>query len=138
MWDDEHSVYAIGEASDRAKINFMYAEIGRNKILELLDVETDSPEHEIIIYCFGLGKNKRQGVLEQIGRISESQLLSDSELKAVIIETIKLIEQGQPIKEIERQLRQAREEYKNKNKLQEHRRNKNRSCRHNKTLPPCK
>lgn len=89
---------------DRGLINRKYSEIGLDTVYDVINPDTD-PDNYTIWDCFHWSGHKKQGVLEQIGRIKTSGLFSDEEIDAIVRQAVDDIQHGYKSKEIEKELR---------------------------------
>lgn len=90
----------------RGRINRAYSEIGLNAVYGVFD--PDGNAGNVVFALFGIGRTKRRGILEQIGRMIKSGLFTENEIVFYIKEAKNRLEKGQKCKEIEQYLRDAR------------------------------
>lgn len=104
LYDNERTIDIL---TDRSLINMKYREIGMDAFWNVLNPEVDN-ENEIMTDLFGIFWNKRQGILEQIGRIIKSELFTEIEIEDLIKRSAKLAKDGYKSREIEKYLRDER------------------------------
>ena len=112
-WEEDHNWYSGGDAEIRSKVNYHYASTGLSAIYEIYG--TTEERKDSIKACFGLGKIKKVGVLEQVGRITESGDFTEDEIENTVYNVIFAVIKGYKCKDLEKQLRQYRTDRKRGN-----------------------
>lgn len=93
----------------RGQVNRAYADIGINTVHEVLEQEDNEEDVALrVIDIFGISGRRRQGVLEQIGRMVKAGSYTEDTIADTIRTSIALLQSGHKSKEIEQYIRDLR------------------------------